>query len=87
MSLAEDYRPCKNCGTFTDSGVCSESCAGDLQAAKLFKDRLVKGEIDEDGNELGERCDYCGEWFKLDGDEDGHFPYCSWDCAYQVEGD
>jgi len=30
MSTYEDYRPCHNCGTLTDSGVCSDRCARDL---------------------------------------------------------
>lgn len=30
MSSSEDYRPCRNCGTLTDSGVCSAECAHDL---------------------------------------------------------
>jgi hypothetical protein len=32
MSDYDDSRPCRACGTLTDSGVCSDRCARDLDA-------------------------------------------------------
>lgn len=60
---AEAYRPCQNCGSLTDSGVCSDECASDLAAARMFKERLALGQIDEEGHELGDFCIYCTAWF------------------------
>ena len=84
MSLAEDYCPCRNCGVLTDTGCCSERCADELDQAKRFKARMDAGEIDEDGNELGDYCSWCSEWFAYDGQ---HSPYCSLECGLYAEKD
>lgn len=85
MSTTEEYRPCRNCGKLTDSGCCSPECARDLEADALFTKRLAAGEIDEDGNELGDYCVWCGEWYSEKADT--HVPYCDGVCAIQAEKD
>jgi len=66
MTMPEEYRPCQNCGTLTDTGCCSASCEQELEAEAEFKARLKRGEVDEDGVELGDWCVYCGEWFSYE---------------------
>jgi hypothetical protein len=63
MSMCDEYRPCRHCGELTDTGCCSDACADALDAEVTFQRRLAAGEIDDDGNELGDWCCYCGSWF------------------------
>lgn len=83
---AEEYRPCRNCGSLTDSGVCSDRCASDLDAARMFKERLAAGQIDEEGTELGDFCVWDGTWFSYA--ERGETAiYCCDICELQAERD
>jgi hypothetical protein len=83
MSLAEDYRPCRNCGTLTDSGVCSYECVRELEYVEEQRKRFAAGEIDEEGNELGDYCTWCGTWFAY---EISLGPYCD-DPSCRIEAE
>jgi hypothetical protein len=66
MTMASEYRPCRICGNLTDTGVCSEACVRELEADALFQERVKRGEITEDGVELGDYCIYCTTWFSYE---------------------
>ena len=80
MSLAADYRPCPACGAPCDGDCCDRRCADVLDE----RARFTRGEIDDEGNELGDYCLWCGDWYAY---EITPGPYCDGICALKAERD
>ena len=62
MSTAEDYRPCRACGSLTDSLVCSQQCADDLDEQarqKIEHERAAAGQCTNCGEPICSDCGGC----------------------------
>ncbi len=74
MSMDEDYRPCRACGTLTDSVVCSQQCADDLDEIDrhaIEHERAAAGLCTNCGERPCSTCGRCHDCEDLDEHEGG----------------